>query len=342
LPPPIITPPPVEPRDNRPAAVILIVIAVLIIFLAILLTAFFGFGPTQARSNDTIAPIIQQVLPANNSIVPAGQRIVVEALYSDNQKIDIPSVQLVFDGRDVTPLSTISESSISYVINPDPGQHTAVVALKDVAGNRSTQTWSFTVSPVPASPTAILAPSPTAAPTSTLLPTPTNAPTWTPMPTPTNAPTQTPVPTPTHAPTATPAPSPTTAPTVAPSPTTAPTIAPSPTTAPALADLIVTNISLGPNAEIIYVIRNNGNGDATLPFLIQVLVDNNIIDSNRKITSLGAGQEISLFVPNYTLTGTHTVAVIVNADQTVRESNYNNNQLIRTLTGPAPTVTPTK
>jgi len=105
--------------------------------------------------------------------------------------------------------------------------------------------------------------------------------------------------------------------------------------------MVVTDISLSPTGQIIYAIRNSGVGDVTQPFLIQVLVDNGGVDSNRKVSSLGVGQEISLFVPNYTLAGTHSVTVRLNSDLAVQESNYRNNELIRTLSGPTPTPSPT-
>jgi len=150
----------------------------------------------------------------------------------------------------------------------------------------------------------------------------TATPTTSPLPTATSLPSATPLPTATHAPTATPFPPPTQTP------------------VPALPDLLVTDISLSPNSEVIYVIRNNGNGNATAPFLIRVLVDGVVVDSNRKVSSLGADQEASLFVPNYRLVGTHAVTVSVNTDKSVQESNYDNDGLTRTLTGPTPTPSP--
>jgi subtilase family serine protease len=103
---------------------------------------------------------------------------------------------------------------------------------------------------------------------------------------------------------------------------------------------VVTDISLSPNNEIVYVIRNIGAGDVTQPILIQIYVDNASVDSNRKISSLGAGQEVSLFFPNYYMSGTHSVTVRVNADQAIQESNFRDNELTRALSGPTPTPIP--
>jgi hypothetical protein len=246
------------------------------------------------------------VEPQDGAILPLETRVVVQAVYSDDRGVDVNSVRLVLDSHDVTLQSTVSDTSVSYAAELGPGQHIALVALKDTAGNPASQTWTFTLSAG--------TPTPSPSPTSTPLPTATNSPTSTPAPTATNAPTPSPVPTATQTP------------------------------QPRLPDLVVTDISLSPSGQIIYAIGNSGTGDLTQPFLIQVYVDNVIVDSNRKVSSLGAGQEISLYVPNYTLSGTHAVTVRVNSDLAVQESNNRNDELIRTLYGltPTPSPTPTK
>jgi len=232
---------------------------------------------------------------------------VVQAIYGDDRGVDVKSVRLLLDNHDVTLQSTLTDASVSYGADLGPGQHVALVELKDLAGNAISQTWIFTITLGTPRPSPSLSPSPSVTPLSTA----TAGPTLTPVPTATNAPTATPRPTATSTP------------------------------PPVLPNLVVTDISLSPSGQIIYVIRNSGPGDVTQPFLIQVVVDTGGVDSNRKVSSLSAGQEISLYVPNYVLSGTHAVTVRVNSDQVVQESNSRDNELTRTLSGPTPTTTST-
>ena len=252
---------------------------------------------------DANPPVIKQLSPQDGAVLSPEKRVVIQVVYGDDRGVDLKSVRLLLDNRDITTQSTVSDTSVLFAGDLGPGQHVALVEVRDAAANKTSQTWIFTVS------AATLAATPT--PTVTPLATATAGPTSTPVPTGTRAPTLTPVPTATSTP------------------------------APPPPDVVVTEISLSPSSQIIYAIRNSGVGDVTQPFLIQILVDNGGVDSNRKISSLGAGQEISLFVPNYTLAGTHTVTVRLNSDQGILESNYRNNELIRTLSGPTPTPTVT-
>jgi RNA polymerase sigma-70 factor, ECF subfamily len=290
-----------EPTDKT-LVPILLGVALVIALLAAMLALVAIHGNQQTASLDTNPPVIKQIAPQDGAILPPGTPVIVQAIYGDDQGVDVSSVRLLLDNHDVTPQSAVSDTSLSFASNAGPGQHVAVVELKDVAGNSTSKTWIFT----------ILASTSTPSPTAT----------YTPLPTTTSGPTLTPAPTQTNAPTATPRPTATNTP------------------QPVLPDLVVTDISLSPNNEIVYVIRNSGAGDVTQPFLIQIYVDNASIDSNRKVSSLGAGQQVSLFVPNYFMSGTHAVTVRVNSDQAIQESNYRDNELTRALYGPTPIPTP--
>ncbi len=300
LPPMLVQPPPQErvPGVERDLAPMLIGLALFAAFLIAILAALAINNAQQTANAGSNPPVIRQVDPPDGAMLSSGAGVVVQAVYGDNRAIDLKSVRLILDGRDVTVESTVAETSVSYVADLGPGQHIAVVELKDTSGTTASRTWQFTVAGF------------TATPTTTPLPTPTNLPSATPLPTATRAPTSTPLPPPTQTP------------------------------VPPLPDLVVTDISLSPDAEIIYAIQNSGNGDVTAPFLIQVFVDGVIVDANRKVSTLGAGQSISLFVPNYRLSGTHTVSVSVNSDRSIKESDYGNDELTRTLTGPTPTPSP--
>jgi hypothetical protein len=108
-----------------------------------------------------------------------------------------------------------------------------------------------------------------------------------------------------------------------------------------LADLVVTDISVNPAGQVIYSIQNAGSQDIVTPFLVQVYIDSIPVDTNHQVASLPIGQVVSLYVANYTLVGTHRVTVRVNADRALPESNYNNDELTRTLSGATPTLFPT-
>ncbi len=300
-----VQPPPLAPlgqdmsrggqRDLVPMLIGLGMIAVLLI---VILTVLAINGAQQTATPDTIPPVIKRIEPPDGAILPPGKRVVVQVVYDDDRGVDVNTVRLILDGKNVTLESTVSATFISYAADLGPGQHVVLVELKDTAGNSANRTWQFAVTSSTATPTATALSTATGVPTATSLPTATRLPTATPLPSVTAIP------------------------------------------APALPDLVVTDISLSPNAEILYTIRNNGRGDVTQPFLIRVLVDGVVVDSNRKVSSLGAGQEASLFVPNYRLSGTHAVTVNVNADHAIQESNYANGELTRTLSGPIPTPTP--
>ncbi len=295
--------PPEAPDKAYLIPVLLGIVLVAGLVCAILALAAFNGNQPAGATADTIPPVIKQLAPQDGAILPPNNHVVVQAIYDDDGGIDVKSVRLLLDNHDVTVQSIVTDASVSYTADLGPGQHVALVQLKDLAGNATSQTWIFTIS--------------TAAPTAS------PSPTFTPLATATLGPTSTPLPTPTNAPTATPRPTATNTP------------------PPELPDLVVTDISLSPSGQIIYSIRNNGPGDVTQPFLIQVSVDNVGVDSNRKISSLGAGQETSLYVPNYIMSGTHAVTVRVNSDLAIKESNYGNDELTRTLSGPTPTPIPT-
>ena len=301
------TVPALEPlREPTETSFLIPMLAGLLLVVA-LLAAILVFvavnGNPQTAVADTTPPVIKQLTPQDGAILSSEKHVVVQAIYGDDQGVDTKSVRMLLDNHDVTTQSTVSDTSVSFAGDLGAGQHVALVELKDAAANKTSQTWIFTIS----------AATPSSTPPFTL----------TPLLTATAGPTSTPVPTLTRAPT----------------PTALPTA--TSTLVPPQPDMVVTDISLSPTGQIIYVIRNSGVGDVAQPFLVQVLVDNGGVDSNRKVSSLGAGQEISLFVPNYTLAGTHAVTVRVNSDLAVQESNNRNNELVRTLSGPTPTPSPT-
>ena len=373
--PPPVTPPPEEPElaevpaaEPEPAsagcAVRVIVMALLI---ALVITAS-ALAVGWLLSRDTTAPTISRVEPQDGGTLPTGSSVVIKATYGDDRAVDPKSVRLVLDGREATAQASVSDTSLSYSVDLDPGQHVVLLELRDTSGNKASRAWQFNIG--------------TAEPTATL----TSTPTLTPSVTPTGAPTR--------PPTATPSSTPVQAPVVNFSanqtlvdPGTPVLLSWSVTgadlvylnqervdpigtrlvtvnattvyhliannaaggttdkivtiTVQALPDLIVSDISLNASNQVVYTIKNIGTGDVAQMFLIEVLQDGLPIDSNRKISALPAGQSATLFYPNPVL-GTHAYTVRVNSTKEVQEANYNNDELTITLVGPTATPTPSQ
>jgi hypothetical protein len=345
---------------------------------AALLTALviigLALGIGYLMTRDASAPVVTQIEPPNESLLPynpaagtALTRVNIKATYRDERAVDVRSIRLVVDGRDVTSQAIVGDTATSFAADFEAGKHVVLIELRDVAGNKVSRPWQFTI----------------AGPTE-----PTPLPTFTPTLTPTVTPTRTPFPTGTS--TALPPPiitmfsaNPATVARGAPSllqwnvanadqvflnqdrvdPVSSRLVSPTSSTSyyliannlggtttmsitvtvQDLPDLTVTDISLLPTNQIVYTVRNIGTGDVTRAFMIQVMVGNVVVQSDRPVASLPSQQEARLVVPNFTLLGTQAVSVNVNLLQDVTESNYNNNILVRTLIGatPTPTNTPT-
>jgi DNA-directed RNA polymerase specialized sigma24 family protein len=355
------------PRARRPGLLqgcsVPVVVGTLIIALIITALAACGFI---FFSRDNNPPTITRIDPPDKANVPptagsATTHIILSASYQDDRTVDLSSVRLVLDGRDVTTQALISNTGITFPVDLDAGNHVVLLELRDPSGNRTSRAWQFTVLPQPGT---------------------TPVPTGTPTLTPTIGPTRIPTPTATGTLQLPPVVAAFTAnqTTVKPGtpvlltwsvsgadvvflnqdkvdPTGTRLVAPTATTVyhliannaggtvdraititvQSLPDLTVTDIGVTQTGQITYVIKNIGSGDVTQMFLIQVMVDGIAVDSNRRVSTLPAGQDVSLFVPNYTLVGTHTVTVRVNGQQEIQETNLNNNELTRTVGGPTPT-----
>ncbi|MDE3091916.1 MAG: hypothetical protein KGJ80_21295, partial [Chloroflexota bacterium] len=169
----------VEERDWVPLLIGLGVIAVLLLVIPAAL-ALNERQPT-AATVDVTAPVIKQVEPPDGATVLSGKQIVIQAVYDDDRGVDVKTVRLILDSRDVTVGSTVSATSISYAADLGAGRHVVLVELKDTAGNSANRTWQFTVISSTATPMATALPTATGAPTATPLPTATRLPTATPL-----------------------------------------------------------------------------------------------------------------------------------------------------------------
>ncbi len=334
-----------------------VAIAVIIAVILTVLAAGLGFWFTR----DTALPVISKIDPADGAMLSTIPRVTITAAYNDDRAINVKSVKLVVDGREVTKQATVSDSSISYAADFDPGQHIVLLEVVDTAGNKTARPWQFTIGAAPEATTT-----PTLIPTATLTRAPTPSPTTTALTSPTinqfsanldNITRGTPVLLMWSVSNATVVfleqervdpvgqklvtPSATTNYHLIANNTSGTTTRELTVTVVELPDLIVTDVSLDTSGQILYTIRNTGAGDVTRQFLVEVAVNEVIRDSHRRISSIPAGQEVTLFVPSFNVVGTVVVRVRVNPQQEVNESNYNNNTLLKTVQGPTPTPTTT-
>ncbi len=347
----------VPPTQGCNARMLSIAAAIAILIIGLSACAAYYF------TRDTIAPVISDIEPGDGATVPVGVRPRIHVSYQDNRGVNVKSVLLVLDGRDVTAQALISDTSLNYSSDLDAGQHVVLVEVRDTSGNKAAKPWQFSVA---------AAPEPTATPT--LTPTPTPTPTQTRQPTPTATSTRPPPPIinsfsanltlipPNTSVLLTWSVSnadivflnqervdPTGTRLVTPAKTTTyqllannagGTVDRSVTvTVQELPDLVVTDISVNSLNQLTFTIRNDGASDVTRNFVIQVTANDVVIEQDRPIAVLPAGQEMRLTVPNYTLLGAQVIAVRVNLLREVQEFNYNNNELVRAVTGA--TATPT-
>jgi DNA-directed RNA polymerase specialized sigma24 family protein len=349
--------PPAPPAQGCNARLLLISTTIAILIVGLSACAAYYF------TRDTILPVISDVEPSDGSTVPVGARPRIHASYQDNRGVNVKSVVLVLDGRDVTAQALISDTSLNYSSDLDSGQHVVLVEVRDTSGNKSTKAWQFAVAAAP-EPTATptLTPTPSAIPTQTRLPTPTATPTRPPPPIINNFSANLTL--------------------VAPNtsvlltwsvsnadivflnqekvdPNGTRLVTPAKTTnyqllannaggtvdrtitvtVQELPDLVVTDISVNTQNQLTFTVRNDGAADVTRNFVIQVTANDVVIEQDRPIAVFPAGQEMRLVVPNYTLLGAQVIAVRVNLLREVQEFNYNNNELVRAVTGA--TATPT-
>ncbi|NFG63345.1 CehA/McbA family metallohydrolase [Clostridium sp. CMCC3677] len=93
------------------------------------------------------APEIYDMLPGENSRVSMEAFSEIKASIKSDKGIDINSVKVYLDDKDVTANSTIKNDSIQYVPNEKPtfGSHKVKVEVKDIVNNVTTKEWTFRV-----------------------------------------------------------------------------------------------------------------------------------------------------------------------------------------------------
>jgi hypothetical protein len=68
-------------------------------------------------------------------------------LADEGTGIDPASARLRLNGRDVTADARVAPDEIQYRADLDPGRYTAEVTVRDQAGNATTKSWTFDVTP---------------------------------------------------------------------------------------------------------------------------------------------------------------------------------------------------
>jgi hypothetical protein len=107
-----------------------------------------GGGEDRHAGRDDRGPQISDLLPANGDRVGERGRTVVGARIDDEGSgIDRDSVRLRLNGRDVSSDVRVSERDVNYRADLDPGRYTAELTVRDRAGNSTTKTWTFDVTP---------------------------------------------------------------------------------------------------------------------------------------------------------------------------------------------------
>jgi hypothetical protein len=107
----------------------------------------FGYGYGQgARWPDRHGPQVVDVTPDSGDHVGERGLTQVSARFRDDRSgVDVSSVRLRLDGRDVTRHSRISPNDVSFRADLQPGRHYAELVVRDRAGNVTRTDWNFVV-----------------------------------------------------------------------------------------------------------------------------------------------------------------------------------------------------
>ena len=100
------------------------------------------------KNCDSAPPVISALEPADGALLMTAQPLIA-ATYADEVKgsgLDLASVRLTTDGRDVTSVATVTASGISYAPADKlpEGEHVVTLFVADRAFNGAERTWGFT------------------------------------------------------------------------------------------------------------------------------------------------------------------------------------------------------
>ena len=114
---------------------------------------------------DTTAPTIEIISPTPGESFPPNQQVWINATLTDNLAIATTTITLTLNGTALTPAYNPETGLLSYKTSPlASGRYTITLSVEDLAGNLTTETWSFTVrEEVPPQPPTVTIISPTMA-----------------------------------------------------------------------------------------------------------------------------------------------------------------------------------
>jgi hypothetical protein len=103
---------------------------------------------------DITPPVISDLHPLDGALLNTS-RPQIAVSFADEEPgasgIDLASVRLLIDGRDVTAAAEPSAAGVTWhpTSGLTEGEHPVTVSVADIAGNRSEQSWTFTTDTVP-------------------------------------------------------------------------------------------------------------------------------------------------------------------------------------------------
>lgn len=99
----------------------------------------------EITDEDMIGPEIFDVLPAENSSIGNELRPIIKASLRDRTAVNVETIKIFFDGKEVTNKAKITENLVEYNPNEDlkDGVHTVKIEVKDTLDNLSSKEWTF-------------------------------------------------------------------------------------------------------------------------------------------------------------------------------------------------------
>ncbi|WP_460293720.1 Ig-like domain-containing protein [Clostridium tertium] len=102
------------------------------------------------KATDKTGPIVNDLKPSNGQNIGNLRRPEISATFQDESGIDMNSIKLSLDGKDVSGNIAKDSQTVKYSVEEDlaDGAHTVVLEVKDSLENSTTQEWKFTVGEV--------------------------------------------------------------------------------------------------------------------------------------------------------------------------------------------------
>ena len=92
-------------------------------------------------------PSINKYLPESNLVLESGSKPVIEAHYSDLKGIDISSVKMYLDSKEITDGLEITEEYVKYAVKAslEDGAHNVKIEVSNKEGEKTVHEWTFRV-----------------------------------------------------------------------------------------------------------------------------------------------------------------------------------------------------